>query len=137
MRRVYLASRFERQAELKELATLMTADGYTITSRWLDHTGGLSVGPGKDPSVAAAWAEKDLLDVEAADALVLFTDDIPTSRGGSNVELGYAIGRGLRCIVVGPRVNVFHYCHTVKWIPTLTEFRELFCGCPKVVEVGK
>jgi hypothetical protein len=138
VRHVYLASRFERQAELKELACLMwAAGGYVITSRWLDHDGGLSVGPGKDSVTAAAWAQKDLDDVTLADTLVLFTDTNPVSRGGSNVELGYALALGKRCIVVGPRVNVFHYGAGVEWVPTLAEFRERFCDCPKVIEVGE
>lgn len=137
MKRIYLASRFERQEELRAIAELMTAEGWVVTSRWLMHTGGLSVGPGKEPVIAAEWAQKDLEDVESSDTLVLFTDDNPTSRDGSNVEFGYAIGRGLRCIVVGPRVNVFHYYNGVIWIPTLAEFRELFCGCQKVSEIGE
>jgi nucleoside 2-deoxyribosyltransferase len=136
MRRVYLASRFERQTELKAIADLMSVEGYVITSRWLYHTGGLSVGPGEDSAIAAAWAQKDLDDVASADVLVLFTDDNPMSRGGSNVELGYAMALGKTCIIVGPRVNVFHFQAGTTWIPTLAEFRERFCGCPKVMEIG-
>jgi nucleoside 2-deoxyribosyltransferase len=135
VKRVYLASRFDRQEELRAIAEMMTVEGYIITSRWLYHTGGLSIGPGKDSAIAAAWAEKDLDDVALADTLVLFTDDKPVSRGGSNVELGYALALGHQSIVVGPRVNVFHHKVGVMWIPTMAEFRERFCGLPKVVEL--
>ena len=121
----YLASRFERQAELRELARLMTWEGYVITSRWLE-AGGLSIG--RTPAEAAACADKDAEDVYRAEALVLFTDDNPVSRGGSNVELGMALAWRRRCYVVGPRVNVFHYYSRVIWIPTLAEFRARFCG---------
>lgn len=36
------------------------------------------------------------------------------SRGGRHVEFGLAVGRGKRCIVVGPRENVFHLLPTVE-----------------------
>ena len=94
MRRVYLAARFERQAELKELARLMRAEGYTITGRWLEADG---LALRRTPAGAYRCAAKDLDDVCLAEALVLFTDANPVSRGGSNVELGHALALGKRC----------------------------------------
>jgi hypothetical protein len=54
-------------------------------------------------------AIKDLAEINAADLLILDTQDV-TPRGGREVELGFALGRfqSKNIYLVGPIRNVFH-----------------------------
>lgn len=109
-RRVYLASRFARRAELKAVAAQLTSHGFEVTSRWLDSPNPLSQHD-LDAGAAAAFAEMDLEDLRRADLCIAFTEsaDHPSpGRGGRHAELGIALGLGLEVLLVGPREHVFH-----------------------------
>lgn len=112
---IYLAARFSRKPELQTYMRALEAAGHTVTSRWL--TDGAHEWTGVNdadipPDALGQFAAEDLADVDAADAFILFADQ-PSSRGGMWCELGYAIARGKRIIVVGDSANVF--CH-LEWI---------------------
>jgi hypothetical protein len=66
----------------------------------------------------------DLQDIEAADTLVLFSEDplIGTPRGGRHFETGYAFGRGKRVVIVGGEENIFHYLPSVIHYKSLQDF---------------
>lgn len=112
--KVYLSARYCRRLELLGYAKQLERFGLQVTSQWLFDGGA--------PSEAEAFCRRgplpraldDLAGVETADVLVFFSEP-PTEpvagaeRGGRHVEFGVALARGLRCIVVGPRENVFHY----------------------------
>jgi len=128
--RVYLAARFERQAEILAIAKLLRASGLTVTSRWLT-VDGLALGHG----VEAECAARDVEDILAADTLVVFTDAAP-GRGGKDFETGIAYQRGLAVIVCGPRVHVFHHLPRVRWVPTVAELLYELGAAEKVCEIG-
>ena len=57
--------------------------------------------------------------------------DVPTNagtRGGACVELGYALGIGLRVVVVGARQNVFCCLPCVTYCETWAEALHLIAG---------
>jgi len=127
-RRVYLAARYSRRAELCGYRTDLAACGITVTSRWLngshqlDNSGIPITDDGErrfeagDPAVdhlRAHFAAEDFIDVLAADTVLAFTEPprASASRGGRHVELGIALATGKHVVVIGPRENVF--C----WLP--------------------
>lgn len=116
--RLYLASRWGRKLEMAEIAEELAKDGIKVTSHWVTETsmdkkadGSYSSGVwSPNPVHAANIGARDLSAIDSSSALVLFTD---TSRagytGGRNVEYGYAYAHGKPTLVVGPRINPFHY----------------------------
>lgn len=125
--RIYLASRFSRREELAEYAKALRDLGHQITSRWLvegNHELPDPLMPGDEADQARSrFAQEDLDDLYDADIFVLFTRDTRENcRGGMHVEFGVAIHTCLRVIVIGPRMNVFHYLPEVEHFPTWEEF---------------
>ena len=121
--RVYLAARYSRRLELCRYRDALRNQGIEVTSRWLDgeHQIGRDgpIGPEiealiesgtTEPEIRGQFAAEDWADVMAADVMVNFTEQprSGSSRGGRHVEFGAALAAGKRCIVVGPRENVFH-----------------------------
>jgi nucleoside 2-deoxyribosyltransferase len=96
--KVYIAAKFEQQAEVCDKATELEHLGMEVTSRWRFEDGTIPL---------AACAQMDLDDVKDADVLLLLTSG-GKSGGGKHVETGYAIALGKRVIMVGPKENVFH-----------------------------
>ncbi len=78
-------------------------------------------GPLGDP----AWpgiAQEDMDDVQAADALIAFTEPRRgEGAGGRHVELGMALAWGKRLLVVGPREHLFHTLPSIEAYPTWTD----------------
>lgn len=111
--KIYLAGRFSRLPELVEHADELEANGITCTSRWL--RGGHEWTGTADEEIPverlAQFAQEDLDDLNAADAVICFTESPRTgpARGGRHVEMGCALARGKPIITVGHRENVF-YC---------------------------
>ena len=111
--KIYLAARYSRRKELCEYRTELEKDGHEITGRWLN--GHHQVPDEGLPAEAnaelrEAFAKEDWSDLMAAECCIAFTEPQHSvnSRGGRHVEFGAALASGHRCIVVGPRENVFH-----------------------------
>ena len=102
MNAVYVAAPFEQRAFAALLASNLRRDAnLEVTSRWLF----------EESNLDAEWAQKDLDDIDRADALVaLNAESWKTSgTGGRHVELGYALAREKTIVLVGVRSNIFHY----------------------------
>lgn len=100
--------------------------GYAVTSRWLagDHQiddAGLSAEASR--AERERFAREDWEDLIRADVCVSFTEPprSSSSRGGRHVEFGAALALAKRCVVVGPRENVFYCLPEVEVYPTWTE----------------
>jgi hypothetical protein len=113
MAKVYLAARYSRRPEMLRVAAELTRMGHELTSRWIlgDHQiddQGLSVEAKQ--AERERFAREDWEDLRAAEWVINFTEPprSTNSRGGRHVEFGAALAWGKRCIVVGPRENVFH-----------------------------
>lgn len=120
MTTAYLAGRYDRRLDLLLLVPLLEAVGIGVKSTWLHGTHEGS----EDPAVLKHCAQEDLADVGLADMLIAFSEwpDVGFTSGGRHVELGYALGRGKRVVVIGPIENVFH--HAVERYASLGEFLE-------------
>lgn len=110
----YLAGPYSDRARLAWFAEEVSRlSGWTCTSRWLRGC--------HDGVMPAAAAHDDVCDVHAADVLVLDARRQST-RGGTWVEFGIALERGMPIIVVAAdasvSLNVFAYLdHQVEWLP--------------------
>ena len=128
---IYLCGRYARRAELLDYKAELEAADFGVTSRWLLEKGAdiMLIDDTIDRRVHDA--QVDIADILAADAIVQFSDEPVeysphphAARGGRHFELGFAFARGLLCIVVGPRENIFHYLPTTIVLPTFEAARE-------------
>lgn len=123
---VYLAGRFGRRMELLGYAEALRAQGIIVTSSWLKRTAIDAISVETDIDFARSCADEDIADINNAQAMILFTDHDTTypSKGGMHFETGYAYGTEMPMILVGPRLNVFHYLAEVtpfaEWSPAFS-----------------
>lgn len=113
---IYIACPYPERDYAIAVMHALEARGVTVTSRWL-----------KAPDdLADEHARKDLADVDACDWLLALNPSAyhNAGTGGRHVELGYAIARGKRVMLVGERSNIFHYLSDLWWT-TLTAPTEI------------
>jgi hypothetical protein len=132
--KVYLAARYSRNAEMREVRDLLLGLGYEVTSRWIDQHGGMvleSIAAEKlndSPGECRGYAEIDVADLVVADAVISFTSADGGGKGGRHIEFGMAHALGKRLIVVGPRENIFHTLPAVEVCPDLESALSLLGG---------
>jgi len=114
--RIYVAAPWAKWREARAMMDAIEAAGHIVAHDWtVDAANGL---PGVPTGEAATKAATDdLRGVALAHAMILLTfDDAPGS--GCWVEVGYALGRGIPVVVVGPTDrNVFVAGLTTAIIP--------------------
>lgn len=120
--KIYLAARYSRRDELLRYATDLAVVNHQVTSRWIkgNHQASNDELAGDKGRI---FASDDWLDILAAETVISFTEQpraavTHASRGGRHVEFGAALAMQKRCIVVGPRENVFHCLPQVIVYPT-------------------
>jgi hypothetical protein len=124
-RKIYIAARYSRNAEMRGVRDVLEALGHKVTSRWIDQHGGnllesiIAEKLNADPEAGAHYAQVDLEDLSAANTLISFTSADGGGKGGRHVEFGVAIGLGLHLVLVGPREHVFHTLPDIEWYPDL------------------
>ena len=105
----YFAGQFSRLVEIASYATRARIANLEVTSHWLDQDLGLGYAGGSSEA-GRSFAERDLVDIAAADGFLFFAEDplagIP--RGGRHVEFGVALATGKTVEVIGSRENIFH-----------------------------
>lgn len=74
-------------------------------------------------------AERDLFEIDSAPNFIQLTQHCEVSRGGMHVELGYALARGKRIVIVGPRVTIFHHMPNFLWFPSIPEYIGYLTEC--------
>jgi hypothetical protein len=107
---VYLAAAWTEQERMQGYRRILERLGFSITSRWIDHTDKQVMHAAEiahDPDAALLGATEDVEDIADADGVIFF-HDVPSTSGGRHVEFGLALGAGKSIIIVGPRENVFH-----------------------------
>jgi hypothetical protein len=110
--KIYLAARYSRCYEMREVAKFLSDAGHAVVSRWIN--GGHEIS--KEGSTQAHFLERrifaldDYADLISCDCCVSFTEEPKTTltRGGRHVEFGIALALNKVCIVIGPAENVFH-----------------------------
>lgn len=114
MLNIYIAGAFEDKDRLMQARVVLEKKfACFVTSSWLDE-------PSVDKEYASKlatevitaqqakfYAIRDFRDIRES-ALVIVDTAGTNVRGGREVELGYALSRGIPAWVVGPRRNVFH-----------------------------
>jgi nucleoside 2-deoxyribosyltransferase len=118
--KIYLASNYSTHPAMRDRAKELRDLGHEVVAEWISGTHNM------DGAYAdAKYAELDLRDIDAADAIILFTDSPPgsRSRGGKHVEFGYALAKGKRLFIVGTPANIFHHLpgviQRVHWVDLL------------------
>lgn len=115
---IYLASRYSRYPEMQQVQADLEAVGHTVTSRWIEGNHRMDYD----------GVSEDLDDLLKAECIISFTE-LPRSaamRGGRHVELGIGIGTKKKCVVIGPRENVFHCLPIIEWYPDYQAFARVF-----------
>ena len=123
--RIYLAAQYHQKAVIAIYKSELESLGYRVTSTWTDEPQDANVSlKDVDDELLAEYAARDIMEIDDADLLVLFTVDPDelTRRGGRHAEFGYALGRGKQLVVVGPRENIFHHLETVVRLATWSQF---------------
>lgn len=127
MTRAYLAGSYARREEFQLYVPLLEAVGLEVVSTWLSGAHGMADGVFSSAELGA-FAAEDLMEIVQASVFITFTehpDAGPERRtGGRHVELGYALGVGAMCVVIGPTENVFHHLAGVMRFDSLGEFLE-------------
>lgn len=100
--KIYLSAAWYRREEMQQFRVRLQGEGFDVKSRWLDE--------GAIGLAHSEAAEIDLDDISDCDVFVTFTEDSRSHyfSGGRHVELGFAIGLGLKVYVAGAPENVFH-----------------------------
>lgn len=107
--RVYIAGSFAQRERLAAVAGQIEFAGHEVTSTWLHEPKFEEL----TDWVMRACANNSFLDLERADALLLFTD-VPSTTGGFHAELGMALTARKPVYMHGPRSNVFTYMSAVR-----------------------
>ena len=97
---VYIAAPWECRHDAARYARVFRIAGYAVTSEWWRST-----------ETSDAQARADLAAIDAADLVVVLNPPQYAAHGtgGRHVELGYAIAKGKRILVLGDRSNLFHW----------------------------
>ena len=118
--KVYLAAAFSRKDEIKQVAEELRERGITITSRWLDEP----TYPAYDINHAEFLRQRaqiDLADINEADILIRFSDDLSFSLIPSHLATGSRMGEMMWALAHGKKVYVVggHQC-IFDWLPEIT-----------------
>lgn len=108
MTKIYVAGSFNSTERIYEEALELESLGHLVTGVWFQP---------HDPiekvwdsnfggRIAEAMALRDFYHIDKADILILDVLD-KSSTGGRNVELGYALAKNKRVILIGEAENVF------------------------------
>lgn len=111
MQTFYLAGSFAARDHLRAVRERLVDADIPVTATWL------TANP--DSSGLDIWAVIDLMDIKAADGLIVVTDS-PSTANGQWVEYGYAMGKGKTVYGVGPKRNLF--CHLARdWFDSIDD----------------
>ena len=102
----YLSAKYMYRDALLPIAAKLFMAGHTVQAEWIR---GFQDESNTEHEYRKSIAYKDLQDVMACDAFVLFNFPIgdPAPSSGRHVEFGYALATGKRTIVVGSTHCVF------------------------------
>lgn len=126
---MYLAARYSRNEEMREVAEVLRGNGHTVTSRWINGSHEQTEGDRHaEADENARFAIEDIEDLTKSDIVVSFTETTDQkkvkrpSKGGRHVEFGMGVAFNKRMVVIGPRECVFHWLPSVEVYDSLDEF---------------
>ena len=115
----YIAASLNAKDEATGLANALRDQGYTVTSRWHD----IETGYNRTHRELQESLQMDIDDLEDA-AELIHLSETRSSGGGADGEVGYAVARGMRIHVIGPRKNIFHWHDKCRVYAGYAEFME-------------
>ena len=122
MNKIYIAAPWKEKTLARETKSLLEAEGWMVTSRWIDGYSNSVGGMDKSAQILAREAWNDVEDVRAANVfLLLNTQQRGEETSGKAVETGIAIEREIPIFLVGGRTNVFHFLGNVRWFATIED----------------
>jgi nucleoside 2-deoxyribosyltransferase len=115
--RVYIAAPYPVREDAQRLMSYLEHHGIEVTSGWLR----------EEDSISHEHAARDLADIDDADALVVLNPEAfhNAGTGGRHVELGYAIAKGKRIILLGERTNMFHALDSIQQVKRFRDVIEV------------
>lgn len=115
--KIYLAHNFAARDVLIPTIVLLERIGHEVTSTWITDDSHI------DRFNKEKSALVDLIDIDRADAIVLYTDQYADRPGkGKFFELGYALAKGKQCYIIGRDDScVFYALPSVTRIQDFTE----------------
>lgn len=107
--KIYLSSAFSNQSDMRLIRDVIHKTSHRVISSWLDVVRSCVVVAQiqQASECLANYALNDRIDIADADVFVMFTGE-PSTYGGRHTEFGYALALGKRCVIIGPRENLFH-----------------------------
>lgn len=119
----YIASRFDKKKEIKNVMQFLQNRGHTVTTDWTKHK---PIKPySEHQEIAKDYAIEDMEGVKNCDIFILLSDEAGT---GIYIELGVALALGKKIFVVGPHDDrsMFFFHPQVARRTTIDEvFKEL------------
>lgn len=99
--RIYIAGSLDAQSRARLLAARLQDNGHVVTSSWVFD---LLVDVER-----IEIAKRELSEIDDSDALIELSA-LPGERirGGKFYEEGYAMGKGKRVYLLGPKEHIFH-----------------------------
>jgi len=95
--KIYIAAKYGKRFELRDLADHLRSLGHDVTSRWLDN--------GAEQTMSPEYAaQMDIEDVDRAELLLFFAEPVGSlnTGGGRYFELGYALANDKIIVAVQP-----------------------------------
>jgi hypothetical protein len=139
--KVYLAAAFCRKEEILEVAHQLEELGITVTSRWLTEQKDVPTDTSKSAFLAER-AQIDLDDIDRADVLVRFSDDLSSPTVPSHLATGSRMGETLyaRCrhkdiIIVGGHQCVFDYLPDIYHVKNVEEMKSFLVARIKLARI--
>ena len=106
---IYLASGFRHASAFREIANRFEELGHKVVSSWIWLEGRPERGGLMWPEFAKSIALTNLSELRRAALVILDTNGMGTdNHGGADFELGWAVGRGIRAVVIGNPRSTFH-----------------------------
>lgn len=110
--KIYVAAPYELRDTAIGVMRDLEQMGFTVTSEWLR----------TDEEISPKMAAQDLRDIDAADLVVVLhpPEFEYKGTGGRHFEMGYAVAKGKRVILVGRRTNNFHHLPCIERVEDIT-----------------
>lgn len=122
--KAYIAAGYSRKEEVAVVAKELESIGVVVISKWHKERAKPQTSLSDcTESFLRRNAKKDIRELTEANYFVMLSvnPDIPFKRGGSCVENGFAIAKGLPVLVIGPKQHIFHYLPGVKRVDTIEQ----------------
>ena len=102
--KIYIAHNFVARNILRETIKNLETLGHEVTSTWITDDSHL------EHKNARQSAIEDLMDIDRADALILFVEQFGDSHGrGKYIEFGYAIAKRKKVYIYGSNPGCIFY----------------------------